>query len=60
MDNIKVYTIQEISDLLKVTIRTLYTYIKNGRLKANKIGGKWIVTEQDLKDFIEGKTNKAD
>lgn len=57
---IKVYTLDEVEKLLKVSLRTLYRYIKQGRLKANKIGNKWIVREQDLKDFIEGKTNKAD
>lgn len=58
--NIKVYNLNEIEDILQVSIRTLYRYIKSGRLKANKIGNKWIVTEQDLKDFIEGKTDKKD
>ncbi len=58
MTDIKVYTLDEIEVLLKVSLRTLYRYIKNGRLKANKIGNKWIVTEQALKDFIEGKTDK--
>lgn len=55
MADIKVYTLDEIETLLKVTRRTLYRYIKEGKLKANKIGKKWIITEQSLKDFIEGK-----
>lgn len=59
MTDIKVYTLEEVSELLKVTVRTLYNYIHDDRLKATKIGNKWIVTESNLKDFIEGKTNKA-
>lgn len=60
MNDIKVYTLNEVEELLKVSLRTLYRYIKDGRLKANKIGNKWIVTEQSLKDFIEGKTDSKD
>lgn len=58
MDNIKFYTLEEVSEFLNVSVRTLYTYIKTGRLKATKIGGKWIVKEQSLQDLIEGKTDK--
>lgn len=54
MSNIKIYTLEEIAELLKLSVRTLYTYIENGRLKATKLGGKWIVTEKALKDLIEG------
>ena len=34
--------------------RTLLTYVKQGRLKAVKAGGKWKVTKEQLKAFIEG------
>lgn len=60
MENMKIYTLEEIADFLNVTVRTLYTYIKNGRLKANKIGGKWIVTDNQLREFIEGTGDKKD
>lgn len=60
MGEIRIYTLEEISKLLKVTVRTLYRYIDDGKLKANKIGGRWIVAEQELKDFIEGKTDNRD
>lgn len=55
MENIKVYTLNEVKKLLKVSLRTLYRYIKDGKLKSTKIGNKWIVTEENLKDFINGK-----
>lgn len=55
--DIKVYNLKEIEEILDVSLRTLYRYIDSGRLKANKIGNKWIVTEQSLKDFIKGNTS---
>lgn len=52
---IKIYTMKEVSELLKVTERTLYNYIKGGKFKAKKIGGKWIITEENLKLFIDSE-----
>jgi excisionase family DNA binding protein len=51
---IKVYTLKEVAEVLKVTERTLLTYIKEGKLKANKIGGKWIISQENLQNFING------
>ena len=46
---------REVSEILKVTERTLYNYIKEGRLKVQKIGGKWIITEENLRKFIKAE-----
>lgn len=53
---IKVYTLEEIAELLHITRRTLYTYVKEGKLKASKIGKYWRVTEKNLQEFIEKGT----
>ena len=50
---IKVYTLEEIADILKVTRRTLYTYIKAGKLDAVKVGRYWRVKEDALKKFLD-------
>lgn len=55
MTDIKLYNLKDIAELLKVTERTLLTYLKEGKLKGQKIGGKWIITEENLKNFINGK-----
>lgn len=51
-DEIKLYTLLEAQDILKVTRRTLYNYVKSGKLKAVKIGREWRVTQESLKEFI--------
>lgn len=56
----KVYTIEEIVELLHVTRRTVYTYIKEGKLKAAKIGKYWRVTEKNLEDFLSKGTTAGD
>ncbi len=53
--DLKTYTLEEIMEMLNVTRRTLYNYIKDGRLEAVKVGGIWRVTERNLKKFLSGK-----
>lgn len=55
LEELKVYSLTEIEPILGVTHRTLLTYIKNGKLKGVKIGGKWKVSEENLKKFINGE-----
>lgn len=52
MLDIRVYTLDEVADILKVTKRTLYNYIKAGTLKAVKVGKYWRVSEDNLQEFI--------
>lgn len=55
LEELKVYTLTEIEPILGVTHRTLLTYIKEGRLKGVKIGGKWKVSGENLRKFINGE-----
>lgn len=57
MSDIRVYTTDEVQELLKVTKRTLYNYIKAGQIKAIKVGRNWRITEDALKDFLEKGTD---
>ena len=53
MDELRVYTIEQVAEKLSVTRRTVYSYVKEGKLKAVKIGKYWRVTEDNLKAFLE-------
>ena len=57
MSEVKVYTLDEVADILKVTKRTLYNYIDAGKLKAVKVGQYWRVSEANLKAFITKGTD---
>lgn len=52
MGDLKVYKVEEAVELLKVTRRTLYRYLKAGQLKAVKLGREYRITEDALKDFL--------
>ncbi len=59
MAELKVYTIDEVVDLLHVTRRSIYSYIKEGKLKAVKIGKYWRVTQENLEEFLSRGTKAA-
>lgn len=50
--DLTLYTVKEVAIILKVTYRTVWSYIKAGKLKAGKIGREWKVAESDLREFV--------
>ena len=55
LDDIRLFTLTELEPILGVTHRTLQEYIKNGRLMGVNIGGKWKITEENLRKFLNGE-----
>jgi excisionase family DNA binding protein len=53
LEEFVLYTIEEVMNILKVTRRTVYNYIKNGDVKAIKIGKYWRISHSNLQDFID-------
>jgi len=50
------YTTEETAQLLGVTKRTLMTYLTSGKMVASKIGGRWAITDQQIKDFVNKRS----
>lgn len=53
MENKKLYTPDEIAEILSISRRTVYNYIHSSKLKATKIGRGWRISEKHLNDFLE-------
>jgi len=53
---IKMYTLKDLAAQLNVTERTMHSYIKDGKLKGQKIGGRWQISESNLHKFLNGET----
>ncbi|MBI9008710.1 MAG: helix-turn-helix domain-containing protein [Tenericutes bacterium] len=51
------YTLSDLIDILGVSRRTLLKYIKQGKLRAFKLGNQWRVTEAELNKFKEKNSN---
>ena len=56
---LKVYTVNDVAQSLGMHITTVREYIKRGKLKASKVGRKYIITLNNYKDFINGNEHKA-
>lgn len=52
----RLYTLDEVADMLHVSERTAFRYIHDKKLVAKKVGGSWRISTSDLKAFIEGET----
>ena len=54
----KIYTTDDLVEVLKVGRRTLYNYIKAGQLKGFKIGQHWRFTETEIQRFLKEGTEE--
>jgi len=50
----RLYTLEEVAEMLHVSERTLFRYIHDKKLNAKKVGGAWRIAATDLKAFAEG------
>lgn len=57
---IRDYTAKEVSEKLKVSLPTVYRYIKEGKLEAFKTeGDMWTITSKALDEFLLAQTYRA-
>lgn len=48
----KYYTREEVADILGVTARTVYNYVRDGKLKGYRISNRWLFKEEDIDTFV--------
>ncbi len=46
-------TVQEVADVLRLSVLTIYKYIKEGQLEAVEFGGHYRVSSDSLDSFIK-------
>lgn len=51
----KLYTLNEVAEIVRKDINTIYIHRRSGKLEANKVGGNWRVTQEQLDRYINGK-----
>ncbi len=56
------YTVQELAKILSLHPKTVQRFIREGKIKATKIGREWRVQKEDLRDFAHAElsTTPAD
>lgn len=49
------YTVQELAKILSLHPKTVQRFIREGKIKATKIGREWRVRKEDLRDFAHAE-----
>ena len=52
IENLKLYNLQEVAEILGIHYQTVRKLIQNGEQKKKKIGKGYIVTSENLKQFV--------
>ncbi|MBR2589122.1 helix-turn-helix domain-containing protein [Candidatus Saccharibacteria bacterium] len=52
-DNLKLYSIKDTVEILRVSRSKVYDLINSGKLQAQKLGTRVLIRRQVLKDFID-------
>lgn len=60
LGDIKLYSILELSEILKTSKVTLRAYMKTGKLRGQKVGARWYATEESLREFFAGQPRRAE
>jgi excisionase family DNA binding protein len=55
----KVFTVDEVAELLDVSVKTIRRYIYSGKIAAKKIGGQWRITQEQIDDYLEITSSKV-
>lgn len=54
------YTIKEAAELLHLNEQTVRKYIKQGKIRAQRVGLPYYVTEDTLKEFLNNEVKSID
>ena len=55
----RIYSAEEVAEILQVHTDTVRRYLRTGALRAAKIGKAYRVQEKDLQAFIEARIKEA-
>lgn len=52
--DLKLYSVDDLHELLGISKMTIRAYLREGKLKGRKMGVKWFVTEDALRNYFDG------
>jgi len=50
---VKLYSVNDMAKELKISEVTIRTYLRQRKIKAKKIGGKWYATAESIRTFLQ-------
>jgi excisionase family DNA binding protein len=48
----EIYDVPQLSEMLKVSKKAVRSYLITGRLKGRKVGKRWLVHEDAVREFL--------
>jgi excisionase family DNA binding protein len=54
----KILTVQQAAEQLQVSQRTVYQWLRNGKIPGRKIGKVWRLSEDAIVDFLRGEVSE--
>ena len=57
IEDVTLYSVTDVSQMLNVTTVSIRNYIKQGHLKGQKVMGRWFVSEEALSNFLNALSN---
>lgn len=52
------FTVEELAQEFRVTPRTIYAWIADGKLAGSRVGRRWLFTEKQVSDFLSASESK--
>lgn len=56
----EIYTPEEIAGQLKLTVRTIYKLIREGKLPATRIGREYRISDEQVERFMKSQEVKSE
>lgn len=56
----KILTLDEVCEILTISVQTGYRLIKSGQIRAFKQGKQWRIPESSLEEYVERKLKEND
>lgn len=57
--DLKLYSVEDLSELLDIQEKTLQQYLRAGKIKGRKLALRWYVTEDALRDYFQQVEEEA-
>jgi excisionase family DNA binding protein len=54
-NGVNMYTVRDLSEKFGVSQNTIVKYLREGRIRGQKIGQSWYITEENLGKFLRGE-----
>jgi len=55
IEGVNVYSLLEVSELLDITYTTVRKYVKEGKIRSQRVGKGYLVTGESIRSFLNGE-----